>query len=90
MPRQAQEGADGHTTLRPLYTLDRPRTHCTGGWVGLEAGLGGTENLAATEIRFPDCTAHSASLQVLSTTRYYKDLMRQICIFNFKTLYHSI
>ena len=23
-------------TLRPLYPLARPGTHCTGGWVGLD------------------------------------------------------
>ena len=37
-------------TLRPLY----PR--CTGGWVGLGASLGGTENL--TPPGFGPCTAH--------------------------------
>jgi hypothetical protein len=62
MPTQAQEGAGGPTTVRPLYTWDRPRTHSTGGWVGLGAGLGGIGILAATEIGFPDCTAPSAPL----------------------------
>lgn len=33
------------TTLWPLYPLERPGIHCTGGWVGLGAGLDGTENL---------------------------------------------
>jgi hypothetical protein len=32
-------------TLRPLYPRERPDTHCRGGWVGLSAGLGGTDNL---------------------------------------------
>jgi hypothetical protein len=27
------------TTPRPLYTRERPGTHCTGGWVGPRAGL---------------------------------------------------
>jgi hypothetical protein len=27
------------TTPRPLYPRERPGTHCTGGWVGLRAGL---------------------------------------------------
>jgi hypothetical protein len=27
------------TTPRPLYPLERPGTHCTGGWVGPRAGL---------------------------------------------------
>ena len=29
------------TTPRPLYPRERPGTHCTGGWVGLRAGLEG-------------------------------------------------
>jgi hypothetical protein len=86
MPMQAQEGA-GPTTLQPLYFRESLGTHCKGGWVVLGAGLGGTENLATIEIRFPDCPAHSALLcrlfQILNTTRYYKDLMRQVCIFSF-------
>jgi hypothetical protein len=28
-------------TLWPLYPRERPGTHCTGGWVGLRAGLNG-------------------------------------------------
>ena len=28
-------------TSRPLYPRERPGTHCTGGWVGLRAGLDG-------------------------------------------------
>jgi len=27
------------TTLRPPYPLERPGTHCTGGWVGLGASM---------------------------------------------------
>jgi hypothetical protein len=26
-------------TPRPLYPRERPGTHCTGGWVGLRAGM---------------------------------------------------
>ena len=29
------------TTLRPLYSLERPGTHCTGGWVSPRAGQNG-------------------------------------------------
>jgi hypothetical protein len=29
-----------------LYPLERPGTHCTGGWVGPGAGWKGAENLA--------------------------------------------
>jgi len=32
----------GNATPRPLYPLEKPGTHCTGGWVGL---LAGAENL---------------------------------------------
>jgi hypothetical protein len=34
--------------LWTLYPQERPGTHCTGGWVGLGAGLDGTENLTLT------------------------------------------
>jgi hypothetical protein len=27
------------TTPRPFYPRERPGTHCTGGWVGLRAGV---------------------------------------------------
>ena len=33
-----------NATPRPLYPLERPGTHCTGGWVGLTAGLYGINN----------------------------------------------
>jgi hypothetical protein len=35
------------TILLPLYSRERPHIHCTGGWVGLRAALGDTENLTA-------------------------------------------
>jgi hypothetical protein len=35
----ARRGWVVSTTARPLYPLERPGTHCTGGWVGLRAGL---------------------------------------------------
>jgi hypothetical protein len=28
-------------TARPIYPLERPGTHCIGGWVGPRAGLDG-------------------------------------------------
>jgi hypothetical protein len=28
------------TTPRPLYSREKPGTHCTGGWLGTRAGLG--------------------------------------------------
>jgi hypothetical protein len=33
-----------NATLRPLYPRERPNTHCTGGWVGAGAVLGGCRN----------------------------------------------
>ena len=45
---------------RPLYSRDRPVTHCIGSWVGPRTG--GGENLAATGIRSPDRSARSESL----------------------------
>ena len=38
------------TNLCPLNTQERSDTCSTGGWVGLGAGLVGTESLAPTEI----------------------------------------
>jgi hypothetical protein len=35
----ARRGWVVSTMLRPLYPRERPGTHCTGGWVGLRAGL---------------------------------------------------
>jgi len=34
-----------------LYPLERPGTHCTGGWVGPRAVLEGAENRVPTGIR---------------------------------------
>ena len=34
-----------NATLRPLYPLEKPGTHCTGGWVGTRAGLDGCGKL---------------------------------------------
>jgi hypothetical protein len=57
--------------------------------VGLGAGMGGTENLAATDIRFPDCPAHRKSLcrlRQIQSTRYCREFMWQVCIFILKVL----
>jgi hypothetical protein len=35
----ARRGWVVSATPRPLYPRERPGTHCTGGWVGLRAGL---------------------------------------------------
>jgi len=52
------------TTLQQLCPRERPGTHRTGGWVGLGASLESLENLASTEIRFPDHAAHSSFVQI--------------------------
>ena len=43
-----------------LYSLERPGTHFTGGWVGPRAGLDGRKNLVATGIRSHDLPARSS------------------------------
>jgi hypothetical protein len=40
----ARRGLVGSTTPRPLYSRERPGTHCTGSWVGPRAGLDVCEN----------------------------------------------
>ena len=51
-----------NTTLRPLYTRERPGTHFTGDLADFAAGLDGMENLASTGIRAPDRPICSKSL----------------------------
>ena len=46
----------------PVYHSERPVTHSVGGWVGLQVGLVGEENLAPTRIRTPDHPFRSESL----------------------------
>ena len=48
-------------SVSPPTPGKRPGTHCTGGWVGLGAGLDGQENLAPTGILSPDRAARSCS-----------------------------
>ena len=50
---------------RRLTQGKRPGIHCAGGWVGLGAGLDGTEYLASTGIRSLDRPARIASLYQL-------------------------
>ena len=59
----ALEGGEGSAS-RPGRSLprERPRTHCTGGWVGPRAFWTGAENLALIGIRPPDRPARSQSL----------------------------
>jgi hypothetical protein len=48
--------------LRPDYLREGPCTHCTGGWVALEAGLENTENLTHNRTRSPDRRIHMESI----------------------------
>ena len=64
------------TTPRTLYAPKRPDTHCTGGWVGLGAGLDGMENLNPVGIRSPDRPAGKNSLHRLRhPSRQYSDVL---------------
>ena len=51
-----------NATPRQLFPPGRPGTHCTGGWVGPRAGLGGCGKFRLTEIRSPDRPACRESL----------------------------
>ena len=52
---------------RPLYPLERPGTHCTGGWVGPRAGVDGCgKSRSPTGIRSPDRPARGESLYRMS------------------------
>jgi hypothetical protein len=57
-PTHSQPGARRRyvvsTTLWTLCSKERDSTHCTGGWVGLEAGLDVIGNLDPIGIRSPD------------------------------------
>ena len=61
--RPAQEGVSDqcHAPAAP-YPRERTGTHCTGGWVGLRAGLDGFGNSRPTGIRSPDFPARRQSL----------------------------
>jgi hypothetical protein len=49
-----------------LYTQERPRTFCTGDWVGCRAGLGQHRKSFITGIGYPDLPNRSKSLHQLS------------------------
>jgi len=50
-----------HAPAAP-YPRERPGTHCTGGWVGLRAGLEGFGKSRPIGIRSPDRPARRLSL----------------------------
>ena len=51
-----------NATPRPLYSRERPSTHCTGGWVSPGAGVDGCGKSFPTDIRSPDRGARSEAL----------------------------
>jgi hypothetical protein len=53
------------TTPRPLYPRERLGTHCTGGWVGLRAGLDVCEKSLPHQDRSPDRPTRIQSLHRL-------------------------
>jgi hypothetical protein len=61
-----------NATPRPPLPRETPGIDCTGGWVGLGAGLDRYGNLAPTGIRSPDLRARSESLYRLCHPRNLK------------------
>jgi hypothetical protein len=55
-------------TLRPLYSQERPGTHCTGGWVLPRAGLDGCGKSRPGGIRSQDHLAEMISFFYISET----------------------
>jgi hypothetical protein len=62
----ALDGVSGQRHVPAALPLERPGTHCTGGWVGPRVSHDGGEISANTGIRFPDRPACSESLHHLS------------------------
>ena len=72
-----------------IYPLEKPGTHCTGGWVGPRAGLDRCGKSRITGIRSPDRPSRSQSLYRLSYPAHYecqvgKDLKWRRCGFVWK------
>ena len=49
-----------NATQRPLYSQERPGTHCAGGWVGLRDPLVRFRTLQPVASRYTNCTVSSA------------------------------
>ena len=73
----------------PLFTRERPGTHCTEGWVGPRAGLDkcGKSRRPTGMIRSPDSPARRQSLYRLSYPAHWVYLNVYIIFFSFKTKY---
>ena len=68
-----------NATPRPIYSRERPGTHCTGAWVGPSDGLDGYgKSLPPTGIRSPDRPSRSKSLYLLRYPKGYRYIPR-IC-----------
>ena len=63
-----------NATPRPLYPLERPGTHCTGGCVGPRAGLNGCRKSC------PPTGIRSRTLQTVAS-RYTDYDTRPLCVF---------
>ena len=73
-------GLGGQRHAPAVLPLERPGTHCIGGWVGPRVGLDGCEKLAPTGIRTHDHPVRSESLYqlrhpgpVLLSVYHYQD-----------------
>ena len=76
-------------TLRPLYTRERPGTHCARGWVGPRAGLDRCgKSRPPTGIRSPDRLARSQTLyrlgyrahtRVLTCSKFETTTIQNVC-----------
>jgi len=63
---KALEGGEGSASRSGrFYLRERPGTHCTGGWLGLRAGLDRCGKPRPPGIRSPDLPARSQSLKRL-------------------------
>ena len=77
----ALEGVSGQQHAPAvLYPREIPGTQCTGGWVGLRAGLDGRK-YRPTGIRSPDCPARSQSPYRLSYPPPYANVQTPIFCF---------
>ena len=69
-----------HAPAAP-YPRERPGTHCTGGWVGLRAGVDWCGKSRPTGIRSPDSPARRQSLYRLSYPAHVQNCNHIIRVF---------
>jgi hypothetical protein len=68
----------------------RPAARCTGAWLGLGAFWMGTESLAPTGIRTPDCPSRSVRLYRLRYPDHRLNVYREIIKSLQTTCYSSV